>query len=447
MRFGSLLWSIARPPQDARRTLRPCPWEVPLGDERFDVLIIGAGPAGSIAALVLARGGARVALVDKAGFPRDKACGDLVGPRGVQVLDDLGVIVAGGQRVGDMVVVGPTGRRVSLPSAPGVTYPGHGLAIPRAELDAIVRDEALAVGAASFRGRAVEPLHGAHGLEGFELDTGVRLRGDNVIGADGATSRVAAAAGLVDRRRVMWGFAVRSYLDQPVTMPHIVLWEPRPRLALPGYGWLFPGPGGRANVGLGVGLLADRTAAARAATLLPPFLAHLQRMGMLAGSPTPSGRRGGWLKMGVVGTRPAAAGVLLVGDAAGLVNPLQGEGIAQALTSGRAAAQAILTRPGRAAEIYTAQLAADHLPYHRIAAAAQALLLPRPRAIAVIERALTLPGVGHGLAGGWAVFWNELLEGAPPSRARTTAAVITGIGRAATTKSTVRRRIDEVLGQ
>ena len=408
---------------------------------------MGAGPAGSIAALVLARGGARVALVDKATFPRDKACGDLLGPRGVQVLDDLGVTVAGSHTVGDMVVVGPTGRRVSLPSAPGLTYPGYGMAIPRAELDTFIRDEALAAGAVSFQGQAVQPLHGERGLEGFELDNGVRLRGDNLIGADGATSRVAEAAGLVDHHQVMWGFAVRSYIDQPVAVPHIVLWEHSPRRALPGYGWLFPGPQGHANVGLGVGMLADRTAAALASKLLPQFLAHLRSIGLLAASPTPTSRRGGWLKMGMVGTRPAAAGVILVGDAAGLVNPLQGEGISQALTSGRAAAHAILASPGTATEIYTAQLAADHLPYHRIAAAAQAMALPHPTAIAVIERALTLPGVGHALASGWAIFWNELLEGAPPSRGRTTAAVITGIGRAATTKTTIRRRINDVLGQ
>ncbi|MDQ6613335.1 MAG: FAD-dependent monooxygenase, partial [Actinomycetota bacterium] len=75
-----------------------------MGDERFDTVIVGSGPAGSIAALVLARGGARVALVDKAAFPRDKACGDLIGPRGVQVLDDLGIASPGTTRVGDMVV-------------------------------------------------------------------------------------------------------------------------------------------------------------------------------------------------------------------------------------------------------------------------------------------------------------------------------------------------------
>ena len=99
-------------------------------DRRFDVLVIGAGPAGSVAALVLAHGGAHVALVDKSRFPRDKACGDLVGPRGVQLLNDLGIEVTHAAIVGDMVVVGPTGRRVHLPCYQGTTYPGYALAVP-----------------------------------------------------------------------------------------------------------------------------------------------------------------------------------------------------------------------------------------------------------------------------------------------------------------------------
>ena len=107
---------------------------------------------------MLARGGARVALIDQARFPRDKACGDLVGPRGVQVLDDLGVILPGSLPIGDMVVVGPTDRRVALPNAPGLTYPGYGLAIPRAELDDILRDAAVATGATPFQGRAIAAL-------------------------------------------------------------------------------------------------------------------------------------------------------------------------------------------------------------------------------------------------------------------------------------------------
>jgi glycine/D-amino acid oxidase-like deaminating enzyme len=101
---------------------------------RFDALIVGSGPAGSVAAAVLARGGARVALVDKARFPRDKACGDLVGPRGVQLLDDLGIRVTGAVPVGDLVVVGPTARRLRLPS-PHDLAQGNRLACANSSLE------------------------------------------------------------------------------------------------------------------------------------------------------------------------------------------------------------------------------------------------------------------------------------------------------------------------
>ena len=414
-------------------------------DERFDSVVIGSGPAGSIAALVLARGGARVALVDKAAFPREKACGDLIGPRGVRVLEDLGLSPPGNQRVGDMVVVGPSGRRVRLPCAAGLTYPGYALAVPRRRFDAALRDAALAAGAFPIAGQAVEPLIGERGLEGFELrgsaSDRMRVRGEFVIGADGAASRVAEVAELIDHQRVLWGFAVRSYLAAEVDVPYIVLWEPSRWRALPGYGWLFPGPDGRANVGLGVGTLADRTSAARAVRLLPAFLDHLCRLDLLDPSAAPGSRLGGWLKMGMVGTSPAAGPVLLVGDAAGLVNPLQGEGIAQAMASGRAAAEAILgaASPATAATRYRRHLSTTHLPYQGIAAAAQAALLPRPAAISAAGRILSLPGVGAALAGGWGVFWNELLDGAAPGRARRTAQAALAVGGVITKRTPTRR--------
>ena len=413
-----------------------------MGEGRFDVLVVGGGPAGSVAATVLARGGARVALVDKARFPRDKACGDLVGPRGVQLLDDLGVKIPGTRQVGDMIVVGPTGRRVRLPCRPGITYPGYGFAAPRAVFDETLLAEAEAAGAEVFVGRAGEPRWRDGELEGFELSSGARVLADVVIGADGATSRVADVTGLVDPARVLWGFALRAYVDDPVTMPYIALWESEPRRGFPGYGWLFPGVDGRANIGLGLGMLSDRGAGGAAAQQFGAFAAHLRRHDILQAEVSPDprspGRLGGWLKMGMLGTRPARGRVLLVGDAAGLVNPLQGEGIAQAMVSGRAAAEAVLAGPGDAAVRYRSFLHDTYTPYASITAPVHAALLPRPRVIAAAGRLVTAPGVGRALAGGWAVFWNDLLAGATPGPPRTVASVATGLGRSLTARTRAR---------
>ena len=415
---------------------------------RFDVLVVGGGPAGSIASLVLARGGADVALVDKSTFPRDKACGDVVGPRALQLLSDLELGLPRGRDVGDMLVVGPTGRRVRLPSADGLTYPGHGTAVARTVFDAMLHAAACDAGATPFVGRAQEPLEEEGRVVGYTLNTGQSLYADFVIGADGATSEVAAAAGLVEPDSVLWGFAVRAYLPQVVDLPAIVLWEPTPRRAFPGYGWVFPGEQGVANIGLGIGTRSDRKAGARAVRALPDFLVHLHALGLLDEPPPslPPRPLGGWLKMGIVGTTPARGRVLLVGDAAGLVNPMQGEGISQAMTSGRAAAEAVLNTPSHAAEEYRSRLRAEHLPFHQIAAAVHAGLVGRPRATAVVARVLGAAGRGDALAGGWAVFWNELLNGAPPNRHRAVANAVTHIGQAVTAQSATAKWFKTSLG-
>ena len=407
-----------------------------------DVAVIGAGPAGSVAALVLARAGARVALVDKTRFPRDKACGDLVGPRGVQVLDDLGVRLTGAERVGDMLVVGPTGRSVRLPCRPGRTYPGHGVALPRLALDQTLHDAALEAGSIAYTARAGAPIHVDGRLAGFELSDGTRLHADVVIGADGATSRVATAAGLVDERRVLWGFALRSYIEAAVDLPTIVLWDEARWRGFPGYGWAFPGPGPRANLGVGVGVLGDRAAAGRAARSLGAFVDVLRRFGLLdPGAHVPAERLGGWLKMGMVGTIPARGRVLLAGDAAGLVNPLQGEGISEALASGRAAAEAVLMCPAQPSGHYRSFLAQRYASFHASNAAIQAALVRRARVVAAAGRLLTAPVVGRAIAGGWAVYWNELLDGATPGAARSTAVLATAIARAATRHGRARRSV------
>jgi geranylgeranyl reductase family protein len=411
---------------------------------RFDVIIVGGGPAGGIAALVLARGGARVALVDKARFPRDKACGDIVGPRALQLLADLDVPAPRGRDVGEIVVVGPTGRRAKLPCGEGLTYPGHGTAVTRTVFDSTLHEVAVEAGAVPVHGHAVEPLEVEERIDGYRLSDGTELRADFVIGADGATSRVAGAAGMVDTKKVLWGFAMRTYLQEAVDLPAIVFWESAPWQGFPGYGWVFPGAAGGANVGLGLGTVADRKVGVKVQQALPRFLEHLREVELLtyASRSMPSRRLGGWLKMGMVGTVPAAGRVLLVGDAAGLVNPLQGEGIAQAMCSGRSAAEAILGEPGRAAERYRAKLRIDHLPYHRITAAAQGWLVGRPRAVAAVSRLVMMARRSDALSGGWSLFWNELLDGAPPGRHRAVAATASRLGEMMTARTSTARWFD-----
>jgi hypothetical protein len=141
--------------------------------------------------------------------------------------------------------------------------------------------------------------------------------------------------------------------------------------------------------------------------------------------------------MGMIGTTPAAHRVLLVGDAAGLINPLQGEGISQAMNSGRAAAEAIVGSPGGAATKYRDALARMYLPYQRITASGHSLMVGRPRAVAVVGRLLTAPVLGKALAGGWGIFWNDLLDGALSGRAQRTATASTWLGRVLTADTEV----------
>ncbi len=415
--------------------------EVSLSTAGYDVIVVGAGPAGSVAAFVLARAGARVGLVDKAGIGRDKACGDLIGPRGVHLLDDLGLTVPGAPSAGDMIVTGPSGRRVVLPARPGRTYPDHAIVVPRARFDGLLRAAALDAGAVDVAARVASVDDGRVALDG-----GGSIKADFVIGADGATSITARTAGLLDSSRALWGFAVRGYIEADVTLPVIALWNEQPRRGFPGYGWLFPGPDG-ANLGLGLGLGHTRQRGHRAQQQLDEFRLHLARIGVL-GSQSGSALRqlGGWLKLGLVGTRPAAGKVLLVGDAAGLVNPLQGEGIAQALESGRAAASAILKQPGDAADGYRRWVGETYGRWASVTAPFHATFVSRPRHIAGLSAALTAPVVGRLIASTWAIYWNNLADGAFPSPAATAAHVVHRVGRVGTMRSRLRRSLDVDLG-
>ena len=196
---------------------------------RFDAVVVGAGPAGGIAALVLARSGARVALADKAAFPRDTACGDLGGPRGVQVLADLGLSVPDAGHGSDLLAVGPSGRRSRLPAFTGRTYPGHGIIVPRLALDHALREAALQAGAVPVRARITAVEAGADGrVDAVICSDGQRLAGEVIIAADGALSPVARLAGMLDPQTALWGFAIRAYVPAEVPLPLLILLDASP---------------------------------------------------------------------------------------------------------------------------------------------------------------------------------------------------------------------------
>jgi len=394
----------------------------------YDAVVVGAGPAGSIAALVLARGGARVALADKAAFPRDKACGDLIGPRGVQVLADLGLTVPDAGHGSDLLAVGPSGRRSRLPAFTGRSYPGHGIVVPRVAFDNALRKAALAAGAVGVRARITAVDKGPDGTARAVLADGQRLAGDVIIGADGALSTVARLTGMLDSAAALWGFAVRAYVPGEVPLPLLVLLESAPWRIYPGYGWLFPGADGQANVGIGIGMGGTRHSAPLRGDL-DRFTELLRSRGDLRPNADIGPVVGGWLRMGGTGTPAAAGNVLLVGDAAGLINPLQGEGIAPAMISARLAAEAVLADPCRAGPAYTRALDAAFGHYMPGASALQRTLMRRPRAASASMRLVTAPVVRRLVASTWSIYWNGLTDGAAP---RPAAWAARGLERTAT---------------
>src|SRR5204862_5534064 len=175
---------------------------------------------------------------------------------------------------------------------------------------------------------------------------------------------------MLDPGTALWGFAIRAYVPAEVPLPLLVLLDARPWRIYPGYGWLFPGADGQANVGIGVGMGSTRRQVALRDDLAR-FCTLLAGRGDIGQGVQPGPVTGGWLRMGGTGTPAAAGNVLLAGDAAGLINPLQGEGIAPARVSARLAAEAVLAHPADPARAYTEALAAVFGGYVPRAAALQ----------------------------------------------------------------------------
>jgi flavin-dependent dehydrogenase len=192
----------------------------------------------------------------------------------------------------------------------------------------------------------------------------------------------------------------------------------------------------------------DRNGADLVANLFPSFVEYLQRHDLLSDIQlSPADRRGGWLKMGLAGTVPARGQVLLVGDAAGAINPLAGEGISGAVLGGQDAATAILQDSANAAAAYRRSLAARQKTFCATTAALQAYMATHPRMLSLTGKILTAPGAEALLARPWSMYWNDLVDGASPGPTRFTAKAIGAFARVVTATSSRRRAIERRLTQ
>jgi geranylgeranyl reductase family protein len=317
----------------------------PAAPTSTDVLVIGAGPAGAAAAAWAARAGHDVVLADAAVFPRDKTCGDGLTPRAVAELDQLGLgdWVRNRARNRGLRAAG-FGQELLLPW-PGGSLPDHGAAVPRTELDARIREVALAEGAVPLEGaRAVDVERAGDRVTGVVL---TRAGGETVtvscrrlVVADGARSPLGRVLGRQWHRDTAYGVAARGYVrsgrsDDEWISSHLELRGADGEL-LSGYGWVFPlGSAGDGEVNIGVGTLATarRPADVRLRSLLD-FYADSRREEWQLEGPVRA-PASALLPMGGAVTGVAGRNWALIGDAAGCVNPLNGEGIDYGLETGR----------------------------------------------------------------------------------------------------------------
>lgn len=306
-----------------------------------DVLVVGAGPAGSACAQQMARAGREVLLVDQQAFPRDKTCGDGLIPDAFAALRELGVldeVLARAQPVAHVSCFAPRGGRVDVPGTLAV--------LARRELDHILYRAALRSGAQALPPARFEaPLVEGGRVVGARLRLGEvahALRARWLVLATGAAPPAMLAAELCDRRAPS-GLALRGYIRNEAMRERIktlqIVWH---RRLAGGYGWVFPGPGGVFNIGAGyTGSYAQRTQNLR--QMFDAFCdVHADARALVDGGEWVGEIKGAPLRCSLQGARWSRPGLLATGEAIGSTYAFTGEGIGKAMQTGMLAAAALL---------------------------------------------------------------------------------------------------------
>ncbi|MGH9061624.1 MAG: geranylgeranyl reductase family protein, partial [Acidimicrobiales bacterium] len=308
-----------------------------------DVVVVGAGPAGSAAAAWASRAGHDVLVIDSAAFPRDKACGDGLTPRAVAELESLGLggwldarIRHRGLRMSGF------GREVEV-DWPGPSFPSTGSAVARVELDDRIRRVAEDSGARMLLGsKAVGVRHDSSGrVRSVSLQDGGQVECRELIVADGARSPMGRTLGRRWHQETVYGVAVRGYLsspraDEPWLTSHLELRSPDGAV-LPGYGWIFPLGNGEVNIGVGALSTSKRPAELALRRLIAHYTDLRRHEWEFTGQPRAVSSA--LLPMGGAVSGVAGGNWMLIGDAAACVNPLNGEGIDYGLETGRLAVE------------------------------------------------------------------------------------------------------------
>ncbi|MEU9333316.1 geranylgeranyl reductase family protein [Streptomyces sp. NPDC048290] len=331
----------------------------PLSDNTADVIVVGAGPAGSTTAYHLARAGLDVLLLEKTAFPREKVCGDGLTPRAVKQLVAMGIDIseeAGWLRNKGLRIIGG-GTRLQLDWPDLAAYPNYGLVRKRDDFDEQLARQAQKAGARLYeRCNVGEPIvdDRTGRITGVRAKLGdpdstdkreVSFHAPLVVAADGNSTRLSLAMGLHRREDRPMGVAVRTYFTSPrheddYLESWLELWDRRgaqDRL-LPGYGWIFGMGDGTSNVGLGVLNTSSSFKELDWREILKAWCASMPEDWGYTPDNMTGPIRGAALPMAFNRQPHYTKGLLLVGDAGGLVNPFNGEGIAYAMESGQIAA-------------------------------------------------------------------------------------------------------------